>query len=267
MAQLQDRVREKYGAIASFVRTSGGCGAGACCGGDPITSNLYTEAETQGLPPEALSASLGCGNPTALLSLSPGQVVLDLGSGGGIDVLLSAKRVGPSGRVYGVDMTDEMLALARRNADTRGATNVEFRKGRLEALPVEDASVDLVISNCVINLVPDKAAAFAEIARVLVPGGSVSLSDLVLLGPLPEAVRQDVEAYVGCVAGASPLGTYPAGLLEAGLVDVSIPRIVNAGLMVEGLHGALPAADVAQAARVLASAVFHAILPGAIAAA
>ena len=235
-----EQVRERYAAAAR--RAAGetdpaalkpACCGPTCCGGDgdaeAIAKSIgYSDADLASAGEGNLG--LGCGNPLALASIRPGMTVLDLGSGAGFDAFLAAERVGPGGRVIGVDMTDEMLALARKNAVARGATNVEFRRGRLEALPVDDGSVDLVISNCVINLVPDKAAAFAEIARVLAPGGAVSISDLVLLGPLPDSVRGDVEAYVGCVAGASPLGEYPAGLLAAGLIDVSIPRIVGAGL-------------------------------------
>jgi arsenite methyltransferase len=222
MSQVQDTVREKYGAIASSVRTSGSCGAGACCGGDPITSNLYTAAETQGLPPEALTASLGCGNPTALLPLSPGQVVLDLGSGGGIDVLLSAKRVGPSGRVYGVDMTDEMLALALENQRKAGATNVEFLKGTIEAVPLTDRSVDVVISNCVINLSPDKDAVLREAFRVLKPGGQFAVSDVIVRGAVPADVRQSMELWVGCIAGALEESDYVSKLQAAGFEQVEI---------------------------------------------
>jgi SAM-dependent methyltransferase len=247
------------------------CCSPACCGGDVDAATL---ARAVGYDEQDLALAgegnlgLGCGNPLALAAIKPGMTVLDLGSGAGFDAFLAAGRVGPSGRVIGVDMTDEMLALARRNAAARGATNVEFRKGRLEALPVEDGTVDLVISNCVVNLVPDKAAAFREIARVLAPGGTISLSDLVLLAPLPESVRSSVEAYVGCIAGASPIGEYVARLHEVGLTDVQIPKVTSAALMVEGLDGAaaagtagLPPADVAAAGRVLVSAVFHARKP------
>ena len=222
MSEIQNTVREKYGAIASAVRTSGSCCEAACCGGDPITSNLYTAAETQDLPPEALSASLGCGNPTALLPLAPGEVVLDLGSGGGIDVLLSAKRVGPSGRVYGVDMTDEMLALARENQQRAGATNVEFLKGTIEAVPLPDCSVDVVISNCVINLSPDKDAVLREAFRVLKPGGRFAVSDVIVRGAVPADVRQSMELWVGCIAGALEESDYVSKLRAAGFQDVEI---------------------------------------------
>ena len=236
MTDVQDTVREKYGAIASAVRTSGSCGEGACCGGDPITSNLYTTAETQDLPPEAVSASLGCGNPTALLPLSPGQVVLDLGSGGGIDVLLSARRVGPSGHVYGVDMTDEMLALARENQRKAGATNVEFRKGRIESIPLGDASVDVVISNCVVNLSTDKAAVLAEVARVLRPGGRLGISDVVADDALSPTDRAERGSFVGCIAGALSFAEYRAGLEAVGLTDISVTPTHAVG---DGLHGAI----------------------------
>ena len=169
---VQQAIREKYGAIAKSAGKVGCCGPSACCGTDPITSNLYSEMETGDLPVEAVSASLGCGNPTALQTLEPGQTVLDLGSGGGIDVLLSAKRVGPTGKVYGLDMTDEMLMLARENQRKAGATNVEFLKGTIEAIPLPDNSVDVIISNCVINLSSDKDAVLREAFRVLKPGAA-----------------------------------------------------------------------------------------------
>ena len=206
-------IREKYGAIAKSIgqassESSGqaACGCGPCCGGtsggDPITADLYPETQTRDLPAEAVAASLGCGNPTALLTLEPGETVLDLGSGGGIDVLLSAKRVGPTGKVYGLDMTDEMLALARENQRKAGATNVEFLKGTIENIPLPDNSVDVIISNCVINLSSDKDAVLREAFRVLKPGGRFAVSDVVVRGDVPADIRRSMELWVGCIAGA-----------------------------------------------------------------
>ncbi len=191
---------------------TGCCGPTACGCGDPITSNLYSDAETSGLPADAVAASLGCGNPTALLALEPGQTVLDLGSGGGIDVLLSAKRVGPTGKVYGLDMTDEMLALARENQRKAGATNVEFLKGTIEAIPLPDNSVDVIISNCVINLSSDKDAVLREAFRVLKPGGRFAVSDVVVRGDVPADMRRSMELWVGCIAGALEETEYAAKL-------------------------------------------------------
>src|ERR687892_1800317 len=213
---VQDAVREKYGEIARSVGKSGCCGPCSCGCGDPITSNLYSDAETAGLPGEAVAVSLGCGNPTALIDLKPGETVLDLGSGGGIDVLLSAKRVGPSGKVYGVDMTDEMLTLARENQRQAGATNVEFVKGTIEAVPLPDQSVDVIISNCVINLSEDKDAVLREAFRVLRPGGRFAVSDVVIRGEVPPEVRRSMELWTGCVAGALGDGEYADKLRTAG---------------------------------------------------
>ena len=232
MADIHAAVQKKYGAVAAAVRTSstaGCCGPTACGGGDPITSNLYSDAETSGLPANAVAASLGCGNPTALLALEPGQTVLDLGSGGGIDVLLSAKRVGPTGKAYGLDMTDEMLALARENQHQAGATNVEFLKGTIEAIPLPANSVDVIISNCVINLSSDKDAVLREAFRVLKPGGRFAVSDVVVRGDVPDDVRRSMELWVGCIAGALEEGAYTSKLQAAGFTDVEIDawRIYN----------------------------------------
>ena len=216
---MKAAIKDKYGKAATGVATGGCCG-GSCA--DPITQNLYGAAETAGLPAEAVSASLGCGNPTALIDLRPGETVLDLGSGGGIDVLLSAKRVGPTGKAYGLDMTDEMLALARQNQQRAGVTNVEFLKGEIEAIPLPDSSVDVVISNCVINLSTDKDRVLREAFRVLKPGGRFAVSDVVVRGPVPEDIRRNVELWVGCVAGALDESDYRAKLEAAGFGDVSV---------------------------------------------
>jgi ubiquinone/menaquinone biosynthesis C-methylase UbiE len=201
----------------------------SCCGGaafngtvDPITSNLYVNGETDELPSAAVLASLGCGNPTALAALHSGDVVLDLGSGGGIDVLLSARRVGPTGKAYGLDMTDDMLALARRNAAEAGVTNVEFLKGQIEAIPLPDASVDVIISNCVINLSGDKRQTLREAFRVLKPGGRFAVSDVVVRGEVPPAVRRSMELWVGCVAGALEESEFRTLLAEAGFEAIDI---------------------------------------------
>lgn len=228
MSDIQQAVKEKYGAIAAGVRDTsapakvGCCGPTACGCDDPITSNLYSDAERGDLPAEAVAASLGCGNPTALLALEPGQTVLDLGSGGGIDVLLSAKRVGPAGKVYGLDMTDEMLALARENQRKAGATNVEFLKGTIESIPLPDNSVDVIISNCVINLSSDKDAVLREAFRVLKPGGRFAVSDVVVRGDVPADVRRSMELWVGCIAGALEDREYQAKLSAAGFEQVEV---------------------------------------------
>ncbi len=261
---LTREVQKRYGETARRAHEgdSAGCCATSCCGDATDTGSIalglgYTSEDVATAGEGNLG--LGCGNPLALATIEPGMTVLDLGSGAGFDAFLAAERVGPNGRVIGVDMTPEMLALARKNATVRGATNVEFREGRIERLPVEDASVDFVISNCVINLSPDKPAVFAELARVLKPGGRISLSDLVLTGELPEAVRASVLAYVGCVAGASSVGEYIARLLDAGLGEVALTRIVPAGSMLEGLEGIGGAND--PAARAVVSATFTARKP------
>lgn len=222
---MKAAVREKYARSALEVTGGGGCGCGTgaaetCC--DPITTELYTEAQTGTIPEEAIRASLGCGNPTALAALEPGDVVLDLGSGGGIDVLLSARRVGPTGKAYGLDMTDEMLALARENQRRAGATNVKFLKGDIEKIPLPDASVDVVISNCVVNLAADKDEVLREAFRVLKPGGRFAVADVVAKGDVPTDVRRSVELWIGCVAGALEEREYVAKLLAAGFVDVDL---------------------------------------------
>jgi SAM-dependent methyltransferase len=222
--EVRDAVREKYAEIARSVGKAGCCGPGSCGCGDPITSNLYSDAETSGLPPDAVAISLGCGNPTALIELLPGQTVLDLGSGGGIDVLLSARRVGPTGKVYGLDMTDEMLAVARENQRKAGASNVEFLKGTIEAIPLPDRSVDVIISNCVINLSQDKDAVLREAFRVLKPGGRFAVSDVVMRGDVPSEIRRSLELWVGCVAGALTEDEYAAKLTAAGFDSVELER-------------------------------------------
>jgi len=224
---LKAIVRERYALaareVAEGARTS--CCSTTCCGGsagDPITSNLYQDAETAALPEKAVLASLGCGNPTALAELNPGEVVLDLGSGGGIDVLLSARRVGPSGKAYGLDMTDDMLALARENQRAAGLKNVDFLKGEIEAIPLPDRSVDVIISNCVINLSADKGQALREAFRVLKQGGRFAVSDVVVRGEVPPEVRRSMELWVGCVAGALSEADYTRLLEEAGFEEVRI---------------------------------------------
>ena len=220
---IRQVVKERYGEAARKVATAGSscCGAKASCG-DPITSNLYDDAETKGLPEAAVLASLGCGNPTALAELNPGEVVLDLGSGGGIDVLLSARRVGPTGRAYGLDMTDDMLALANENRRRAGATNVEFLKGEIEDIPLPDASVDVIISNCVINLSSDKDRVLREAFRVLRPGGRFAVSDVVTRGDIEPQIRASVLAWVGCIAGALDEQVYRDKLAAAGFVDIDV---------------------------------------------
>ncbi len=223
---IKQAVKERYGKAAMQV-----IGGGApCCGGssssagcgDPITSELYDEKQTGELPDTAVLASLGCGNPTALAQLSPGETVLDLGSGGGIDVLLSARRVGPGGKAYGLDMTDEMLALARENQRKAGVTNVEFLKGEIENIPLPDSSVDVIISNCVINLSADKDRVLREAFRVLKPGGRFAVSDVVVRGEVPSAVRRNIELWAGCIAGALEENEYRAKLIAAGFGDVTV---------------------------------------------
>ncbi len=225
--EIKEVVREKYSQAALRVRTGGSscCGATATCGcGDPITSNLYDLSQTEQIPEQALQASLGCGNPTALAKLNPGETVLDLGSGGGIDVLLSAKRVGATGKAYGLDMTDEMLALANENKRKAGVENVEFLKGEIERIPLPDNSVDVVISNCVINLSADKDCVLREALRVLKPGGRFAVSDLVTRGEIPAEIRRSVLLWVGCVAGALEENEYRSKLQQAGFENIEIEQ-------------------------------------------
>ena len=230
-ASIKEQVRENYARAARRVSNEGDkcCGTSSACG-DPITSNLYADSEKAALPAQAVAASLGCGNPTALAELRPGETVLDLGSGGGIDVLLSARRVGPAGKAYGLDMTDEMLALSRENQRKAGAQNVEFLKGEIENVPLPDNSVDVIISNCVINLSADKDRVLAEAFRVLRPGGRFAVSDVVVRGEVPAAIRRSVELWIGCVAGALEESEYRAKLSGAGFeqVEVEPTRIYRA---------------------------------------
>jgi arsenite methyltransferase len=240
---VRDLVKQKYGQAALRVAS----GETSCCastssqsGCDPVTSNLYANAETADLPREAVAASLGCGNPTALAELNPGETVLDLGSGGGIDVLLSARRVGPTGKAYGLDMTDEMLALARENQRKAGVTNVEFLKGEIEHIPLPGDSVDVIISNCVINLSADKDAVLAEAFRVLKPGGRFAVSDVVVRGEVASEIRRSVELWIGCVAGALEESEYRAKLAKAGFegIDVEPTRVYTAERARDYLAGA-----------------------------
>ena len=237
MADVAEVVKEKYGEAARRVLDAGadatsapGCSPmSSCCGGaafngstDPITSNLYVNGESDLLPASAMLASLGCGNPTALAALNAGDIVLDLGSGGGIDVLLSARRVGPTGKAYGLDMTDDMLELARRNAAEAGVENVEFLRGQIEAIPLPDNSVDVIISNCVINLSGDKRSVLAEAFRVLKPGGRFAVSDVVVRGEVPPVVRRSMELWVGCVAGALEETEFKSLLADVGFEGIDI---------------------------------------------
>ena len=237
MTDVTEVVKEKYGEAARRVLDAGadatsapGCSPmSSCCGGaafngstDPITSNLYVNGESDVLPQSAMLASLGCGNPTALAALNAGDIVLDLGSGGGIDVLLSARRVGPTGKAYGLDMTDDMLELARRNAAEAGVENVEFLRGQIEAIPLPDNSVDVIISNCVINLSGDKRSVLAEAFRVLKPGGRFAVSDVVVRGEVPPVVRRSMELWVGCVAGALEETEFKSLLADVGFEGIDI---------------------------------------------
>jgi SAM-dependent methyltransferase len=237
---LRDHVRDRYAAAATAVATGR---PASCCGNDGardveigVGAGLYPDADRAGLPADAVAASLGCGNPLAVADLHEGETVLDLGSGGGIDVLLSARRVGPTGTAYGVDMTDEMLALARANAATAGAGNVEFVKGTIEAVPLPDESVDVIISNCVINLSTDKPAVLAEAHRLLRPGGRFGVSDVVAEDHLDAAQRAERGSYVGCIAGALSMSEYRAGLAAAGFADVTVTPTHQ---VADGMHSAI----------------------------
>jgi len=230
--QIYDEVREYYAAAAERAKS----GRAVCCGPDAVSFGAGNYDDLGDLPDAVALASIGCGNPIAVAELHPGETVLDLGSGGGIDVLLSARRVGPSGRAFGLDMTDEMLDLARRNAADARATNVEFLKGRMEDIPLPDGSIDVVISNCVINLSPDKPAVFSEMSRVLKPGGRIGISDVVTEDRLTDAERIERGSYVGCVAGALPVSRYVEGLRNAGFVDVTITFTNEVG---DGVHSAI----------------------------
>jgi ubiquinone/menaquinone biosynthesis C-methylase UbiE len=242
-SNLQDVVKQKYGEAAQRAAhgVSACCGDGAQLSGcDPITKNLYNDAEKNSLPEKAVAASLGCGNPTALAALKTGEIVLDLGSGGGIDVLLSARRVGPSGKAYGLDMTDEMLALARENQKKAGVENVEFMRGTIENIPLGENSVDVIISNCVINLSGDKDRVFAEAFRVLKPGGRLAISDVVVRGEVPGNIRKSMELWVGCIAGALEENEYRSKLRAVGFesIDVEPTRVYRAEEAAEFLTAA-----------------------------
>src|SRR4051794_12958622 len=240
MPDIRDQVRERYAQAAQETTGEASCCGDGCCGphgeAEKFGASLYDASELAGIPVEAQLVSLGCGNPLAVAELREGERVLDLGSGGGIDVLLSARRVGPTGFAHGVDMTDEMLALARANAERAGATNVAFHKGTIEDLPLEDASVDVVISNCVVNLSPDKPAVLAEAFRVLAPGGRVGISDVVAEDHLTPEQRAERGSFVGCIAGALSRAEYLDGLAAAGFVDATVAFTHQ---VADGMHGAI----------------------------
>src|SRR6266850_799737 len=241
---IQEAVKQKYGEAAKRAASGGtaSCGGGAelsCC--DPITKDLYNDAEKAALPEKAVAASLGCGNPTALAQLQPGEIVLDLGSGGGIDVILSAKRVGPTGKAYGLDMTDEMLALARENQINAGVENVEFLKGAIENVPLPDNSVDVIISNCVINLSGDKDRVLREAFRVLKPGGRFAISDVVVRGEVPAAIRKSMELWVGCIAGALEEYEYRDKLYAAGFDVERVAPLIDGKFISAFVRAAKPA--------------------------
>jgi len=271
MTELRETVKAKYGAVAQTVidsegKTPASCCSTTCCGGgeDPISSDLYEDAEKALLPEQAVAASLGCGNPTALAELRQGDVVLDLGSGGGIDVLLSARRVGASGKAYGLDMTDEMLALARQNQQKAGVTNVEFLKGEIENVPLPSNAVDVIISNCVINLSADKDRVLAEAFRVLKSGGRFAVSDVVSQREVPASIRQSMEHWIGCIAGALDVKDYRKKLEKAGFTDVSFEitreyRSSEAGSFLA--TAGVSAEDAAAADRAFASAFIRATKP------
>jgi len=275
MSELKETVRARYGEAAQAVldgaknTPASSCGT-TCCGGaggrDPITADLYDETETAALPDTAVAASLGCGNPTALAELRQGETVLDLGSGGGIDVLLSAKRVGPAGKAYGLDMTDQMLALARENQQKAGVTNVEFLEGEIENIPLPNGTVDVIISNCVINLSADKDRALSEAFRVLKPGGRLAVSDVVAQREVPPSIRASVEHWIGCIAGALDLRDYRATLERAGFTDISFEitreyRAEDAGSLLAIAGVSREDADAAD--RAFASAFIRATRPAA----
>jgi len=272
MRALKETVKAKYGEAAQAVidgaekTAASACCTTSCCGGtsDPITTDLYDASQTAVLPDKAVAASLGCGNPTALAELRQGETVLDLGSGGGIDVLLSARRVGPAGKAYGLDMTDEMLALARENQQKAGVTNVEFLKGEIEHIPLPDASVDVIISNCVINLSADKDRVLAEAFRVLKPGGRFAVSDVVSQREVPPSIRASIEHWIGCIAGALDMADYREKLERAGFTGVSFEitreyRSADAGSFLA--TAGVTAADAAAADRAFASAFIRAARP------
>jgi SAM-dependent methyltransferase len=259
---IKELVRSKYAQAASRAATGSGCcgSVDSCC--DPITSNLYGKDEAGEVPEAALRASLGCGNPTALAELKPGETVLDLGSGGGIDVLLSARRVGPTGKAYGLDMTDEMLALAQANKAKSGLANVEFLKGDIESIPLPDASVDVIVSNCVINLAADKDRVLREAFRVLKPGGRFAVSDVVVRGEVPQAMRRSLELWAGCVAGALSDRDYEDKLARAGFTAVAIePTRFYGREDVEAFRAAVPDVDADAIAGKFMSAFVRAVKP------
>ena len=267
-ASIKDSIKETYGRIAESAKA--GQESSCCCGDtskDAITRDLYSEAETAGIPVEALLASMGCANPIALAQLNPGEVVLDLGSGGGIDVLLSAKRVGPTGKAYGLDMTDQMLNLARQNQREAGVENVEFIKGEIESIPLPDNSVDVIISNCVINLSTDKDRVFREAFRVLRPGGRFAVADIVLTKSIPEPMQTHVALWTGCIAGALQMDEYKAKLTAAGFVqaEVETARVYTEedayGLVPENVIAALGKNRISDLASSFISAFIRAVKP------